>query len=137
MREIHSSFPETTAVVCNSDVLAFGAIAECRRLGLRVPGDITITGFDDQDMAALTDPPLTTVAVPALEMGIRSAEALLHAVGGKARIGSARLDTNLIIRASSGPPRQAATLATKYEIDYSTDRSRATRRRPPATRRAE
>lgn len=79
MRRIHRELPATTAVVCNSDVFAFGVLAECRKLGIRVPEDLSVTGFDDFDFAALTDPPLTTVAVPAKEMGIKAAEALLDA----------------------------------------------------------
>jgi LacI family transcriptional regulator len=105
MRTIHATYPETTAVICNSDVLAFGALAECRKLGLKIPGDVTITGFDDQEMATLVEPPLTTITVPAFEMGERAADALIHAVTSNRTITSVRIETSLIIRASSGPPR--------------------------------
>ena len=105
MRKVHAEYPQATAVICNSDVLAFGALAECKRLGIRVPKDISIAGFDDNDWAAVMDPPLTTVAVPALDMGVRSAEALLHAVGSDRSIESVRLETNLVVRASTGPPK--------------------------------
>jgi len=105
MRTIHADFPATTAVICNSDVFAFGVLAECRNLRLRVPEDLTVTGFDNQDFAGLLDPPLTTIAVPAAEMGERSAEALLNAVKTGGRIASVRLETNLIVRASTAGPR--------------------------------
>lgn len=104
MRTIHADFPETTAVICNSDVFAFGVLAECKNLRLRVPEDVTVTGFDNQDFAGLLDPPLTTVAVPAAEMGIRSAEALLNAVRSGRPIESVKLETNLIVRGSTARP---------------------------------
>lgn len=103
MRYIHTEFPDVTAIVCNSDTFAFGAIAECRRMGLRVPQDISIAGHDDQAIAGYIDPPLTTIAIPAREMGIRSAEALVNALDRSREIRSVRLDANLIIRASTAP----------------------------------
>jgi LacI family transcriptional regulator len=106
MRSIHAEHPQTTAVICNSDVFAFGVLAECKKLGIRVPKDISVSGFDDQDFGALLDPPLTTVAVPAQEMGQRCAEALLSAMTLHRKIDSVRLETNLIVRSStSSPPR--------------------------------
>jgi LacI family transcriptional regulator len=101
IRRIATDHPEVTALVCNSDVLAMGALAEAKRLGLRVPGDISITGHDDQEMAAMTDPPLTTVAVPAREMGIQAAEALLNASGDAQAVVGAELPTTLVIRGST------------------------------------
>jgi len=98
--------PDTTALVCSSDVFAFSALAECRRAGRRVPEDLSVTGFDDLDFAAQLDPPLTTVAVPAVEMGQRCAEALVHALERDRPIAPLRLDTTLVVRASTGrPPR--------------------------------
>lgn len=105
MRHIHTEFHDVTAVVCNSDTFAFGAIAECRRMGLRVPQDISIAGHDDQAIAGYIDPPLTTIAVPAKEMGVRSAEALVNALDRGREIRPVRLDANLIIRTSTAPPR--------------------------------
>jgi LacI family transcriptional regulator len=105
MRAIHAELPETTAVTCSSDVLAFGVLAECKNLRLRVPEDLTVTGFDNQDFAALLDPPLTTVHVPAREIGARSGEALLYAMTQHRAPASIRLDTSLIVRASAGHVR--------------------------------
>jgi LacI family transcriptional regulator len=102
MRLIHADYPTTTAVMCASDVLAFGVLSECKKLGINIPRDLTVTGFDNQDFSALLDPPLTTVDVPAGEMGTRSAEALLSAMGTHRKIEPVRLETNLIIRASTG-----------------------------------
>ena len=104
MRAIHAEHPETTAVVCNSDVLAFGVLSECKNLGIQVPRDLTVTGFDNQDFAGLLDPPLTTVEVPSFEMGVRSSEALLSVMKTRRRPGSIRLETNLIVRGSTASP---------------------------------
>lgn len=109
MRSLREAYPATTAVICNSDVLAFGALSECKRLGLKVPRDISITGFDDQELAALVEPPLTTVAVPAAEMGERAANILLAAINGDAAsagpFAGVRLETRLVVRGSTGPAR--------------------------------
>jgi LacI family transcriptional regulator len=107
MRAIHTEFPATTAVMCNSDVFAFGVLSECKNRGIGVPRDLTVTGFDNQDFASLLDPPLTTIGVPALEMGARSAEALLQAMKTGRAIASIRLDTNLIVRSSTASPAKA------------------------------
>jgi LacI family transcriptional regulator len=105
MRSIYVEHPATTAVMCASDVLAFGVLSECKNLRLNVPKDLTVTGFDNQDFTALLDPPLTTVDVPALEMGARSGEALLSIMNTRRKIVSVRLETNLIVRASAAGVR--------------------------------
>jgi LacI family transcriptional regulator len=64
-------------VICGSDVLAVGAMLQARKLGLRVPDDISITGFDDISLARVTTPSLTTVRVPQHSMGRKAAEVLL------------------------------------------------------------
>jgi LacI family transcriptional regulator len=101
MRVVVADYPKTTAIMCASDVLAFGVLAECKKLKISVPKDIAISGYDNQDFSALLDPPLTTVDVPAAEMGSRSAEALLTSISGSRKIASVELKTNLIIREST------------------------------------
>ena len=103
MRLIRSDYPRTTAVMCASDVLAFGVLSECKKLKIHVPNDLVITGYDNQDFSALLDPPLTTVDVPAGDMGTQSAEALLAAMTGSSKVASVKLKTNLIIRDSTAP----------------------------------
>lgn len=103
IRQIVQEYPAVTAVVCNSDVFAFSVLAECRTLGIAVPGDLSVTGFDDFDFASLLDPPLTTIAVPAREMGERAAQAIVGALASGRPIAPVRLDTKLVIRRSTGP----------------------------------
>lgn len=94
-----------TAVFCGSDILAIGALHECQRTGLRVPEDMSIVGFDDQPITRYLTPELTTVRVPAADMGRRACEALIHALAERSEIASVELPTDLIIRGSTAPPR--------------------------------
>ena len=73
-----------TAVFCGNDMMALGAMQMAGELGLRVPEDLSIIGYDDQVVAGYTDPPLTTVLLPNYEMGRKAAELLIDiAVHGK------------------------------------------------------
>lgn len=93
-----------TAVFAASDVLALGALAAINDRRLRVPQDISLAGFDDIDFAAYCDPPLTTIRVPAREMGRLAVRVLVEMIGdadGKAR--RYCLDTDLVVRRSCGP----------------------------------
>ncbi|MEU4067979.1 LacI family DNA-binding transcriptional regulator [Streptomyces wedmorensis] len=71
-----------TAVVCASDMMALGAIRAARQLGLDVPRDVSVVGFDDSPLIAFTDPPLTTIRQPVQAMGQAAVRALLEEVGG-------------------------------------------------------
>ena len=94
-----------TAVVCASDVLAMALVGAAREAGLDVPGDVSVTGFDDSPLAALGMPPLTSVRVDYAEFGEAAACALLAEIGvAKARAFSPSAP-ELVERASTGPPR--------------------------------
>ncbi len=71
-----------TAVVCASDMMALGVVRAARLLGLRVPRDLSVVGFDDSPLIAFTDPPLTTVRQPVRPMGQAAVRALLEEIGG-------------------------------------------------------
>ncbi len=94
-----------TAVVCGNDVLAFGALFEALSMGVAVPGQLSIVGFDDLDLARQLAPPLTTMQVPSAEMGRRAAEYLLDRIGGGQPPGATELEVNLILRETTAPPR--------------------------------
>jgi len=102
LHAIRARAPGTTAVLCGNDVLAVGALRAARQAGLRVPGDMSITGFDDIDLAMLADPPLTTVHVPHREMGRRAARALVEAIDRRAPPVAGRLQTDIRLRGSLG-----------------------------------
>jgi LacI family transcriptional regulator, gluconate utilization system Gnt-I transcriptional repressor len=77
LRGILRRHPDTDAIAFGSDVLAVGAVLECRRMGLRVPEDIAITGFGDMGLASIISPTLTTVRLPVRELGRVCAETLV------------------------------------------------------------
>jgi LacI family transcriptional regulator len=92
------------AVFVASDVVALGAIGALREAGRRVPDDVSVVGFDDIPLAAFFDPPLTTVRLPAYELGQAAGRALLERITGQAIPTRTLLPTELIVRASTGPP---------------------------------
>jgi LacI family transcriptional regulator len=92
-----------TAVFCANDRMAMGVIDATRELGLSVPDDVAVVGFDDIEEAAMTTPPLTTVRNPALETGRAAGELLSDRMSGAIR-GPARaviLSAPLVVRSSS------------------------------------
>ncbi|MEO3975341.1 LacI family DNA-binding transcriptional regulator [Streptomyces sp. CAU 1734] len=95
--------PRPTAVVCDGDLLAAGACKAVRRLGLRVPADISVTGFDDFALATAVEPELTTVRLPAQQVGERGMSALLAVLDGAPPTGD-DLPVELIVRDSTAPP---------------------------------
>lgn len=94
-----------TAVICGNDVLAVGAMVRARKMGLSVPDDVSITGFDDLEIASITSPPLTTVRAPHQEMGREAAKILVQMVGGEKPEAIAPLDTKIILRGTLAPPK--------------------------------
>ncbi len=97
--------PQPTAIVCGNDVLALGALIECSAQGLEVPGDISVVGFDNLEFAMHSNPPLTTIDVPARDMGIAAAEFILGKLGGDEVAMHNSVEVRLILRDSSAPPR--------------------------------
>ncbi|SLN65527.1 HTH-type transcriptional repressor CytR [Roseovarius gaetbuli] len=104
LRRMMQHDPCPTAVICGNDVLAVGALQMARELGLAVPGDISITGFDDIELARVVDPQLTTVHVPHRDMGRQAARLLVDMVAGHPASDSVRLETTLRMRGTLGPP---------------------------------
>ena len=98
-----------TAVLAMSDAIAIGAMRAARELGLRIPGDLSVVGFDDIDLAGHVDPPLTTVHQPIRQKGADAVRLLLAEVEQREanRPEHIRLATRLIVRASTGPVPQA------------------------------
>jgi LacI family transcriptional regulator len=96
-----------TAVVCVNDYLAAGAVIEARANGLSVPGDISVSGFDDLELASQFDPPLTTVRVPVIEIGRAIAQFVIARLEGEEVPPPGRFEAELMIRGSTGPaPRR-------------------------------
>lgn len=90
-----------TAVLAASDTLALGAMAAARDMGVRIPEDVSVAGFDDIEVASYSNPPLTTVRVPAYDIGKIAFRILLDMVNSRNNeVQRYCLDTSLIIRGS-------------------------------------
>lgn len=101
---IQPDFP--TVLVCYNDVMAVGAMRACNDMGLNVPNDISVTGYDDT-LANFTFPRLTTMAAPTLEMGHLATRLLLARIDEKEAI-PPRTHTflpRLVVRSSTAPPK--------------------------------
>ncbi len=96
-----------TAILCGNDVLAVGALHRAREMGLKVPKDVSVTGFDDIELAHVATPALTTVHVPHREMGRRAAVALVDMLESRTPGTGIRLATHIVERQSLGPPVSA------------------------------
>jgi len=86
-----------------SDVLAVGAMAAINERGLRIPQDMALVGYDDVPFARYLNPPLTTVRLPATELGARAAEMLVQLIHHETLPETdVRLEAHLVVRASCG-----------------------------------
>jgi DNA-binding LacI/PurR family transcriptional regulator len=97
-----------TAVLAMSDAMAIGAMRALRELGLDVPSAVSVVGFDDIDLSVNTNPPLTTVHQPIRRKGEEAVRLLLTIVERRepTRPEHHRLETHLVVRASTGPAPQ-------------------------------
>ncbi|MDO9418437.1 LacI family DNA-binding transcriptional regulator [Pararhizobium sp.] len=96
-----------TAIFCGNDLMAIGVMEAAAEKGLQVPGDLSVMGYDDQELARYTHPPLSTLVLPNYEMGQRAAEMLIDmAIHGKnPRPMTIKVDGPLVRRGSTAPPR--------------------------------
>jgi LacI family transcriptional regulator len=95
-----------SAIFCGNDLMAIGALEAISELGLRVPEDVSVMGYDDQELARYTHPPLSTLVLPNYEMGRRAAEALLDTVvhGKSLKAMTLKVDGPLVPRGSTSAP---------------------------------
>ena len=103
--EIISAPHPPTIIICGNDVLAAGALKKAKSLGISIPDDISITGFDDIELAQCVSPKLTTVHVPHREMGKQAAKTVIKMVNKEVFEKYKELDIHLKIRQSLGKPK--------------------------------
>ncbi|MGC4803947.1 LacI family DNA-binding transcriptional regulator [Micromonospora sp. DT233] len=101
MRTLLDAHPDVDAVFAASDLMAHAAMRTLREHGRRVPDDVAVIGFDDIETAAYTEPPLTTVRQPIVEIGRRMTRQLLRLAAGEDVEPALVLPTELILRASA------------------------------------
>lgn len=101
MARLLRDLPDTEAVICVSDLSAFGALTECHRQDIPVPGRIAIGGFGDYEIGAICVPTLTTINARAREIGIHTGTLILDILDGTHDAGDVRIDPELIVRQST------------------------------------
>jgi DNA-binding LacI/PurR family transcriptional regulator len=103
-----------TAIFAGSDLQALGVYQALRAAGVSIPGDVSVTGFDDIPLAAFISPPLTTVRQPLAAMGRMAAQMLVRLLAGQ-KLDTTRVElaTTLVIRESCAPLRQHAKTARR------------------------
>ena len=104
-----------TAIICSHDLIANAAIVQCQQLGVHVPEDISIVGFDDLPISAYTSPPLTTVRQERLELG-KCGFYALDSILNKVYIGTMYLHAQLIVRNSTGRPAADAGVSPLFYL---------------------
>jgi DNA-binding LacI/PurR family transcriptional regulator len=101
MRQLLEDDPGLDAVFVASDLMALGALRALAQAGRRVPADVAVVGFDDFELARYTEPQLTTVRQPIIELGRTLARQLLRLVSGEEIQRALVLPTSLIVRDSA------------------------------------
>jgi LacI family gluconate utilization system Gnt-I transcriptional repressor len=101
MAKLIEIYPDTEAVVCVSDLAAYGALTECRRLGVPVPERFSIGGFGNYEIGEVCVPTLTTINAFAREIGEQTAQLILDILDNAQPVGNVRISTRLIVRDSS------------------------------------
>ena len=101
-RELLSANSGLSAIVCVNDLMAVGAMREIRERGLRIPGDISVTGFDNIKLAQFCYPALTTVHIPRDEIGQSICDALIPSEKSKPAQ-EIMIDPEFVLRDSTGP----------------------------------
>jgi DNA-binding LacI/PurR family transcriptional regulator len=104
---------QPTAVCCYNDMTALGAMRAIHARGLRIPADISVTGFDDLFFSGYLDPPLTTVHQPMRRMGEIAMENLFKLMSGEQSVAQAEVKAKLIVRGSTGKAKTARGLTPK------------------------
>jgi LacI family transcriptional regulator len=106
-RMLMRAHPELTALCGTADALAIGALFELRELGIAVPRQVSVAGYDDLEIVRHLDPTLTTVHVPVEELGVRVADYLLGCIEGRSMPMKTELQADLVLRESTAAPPSA------------------------------
>jgi LacI family transcriptional regulator len=104
-RQVLQADQRPTALICGNSLLAVGAVLEAGALGVDVPGEMSIVGYDDIEVMSELPVPITTVRVASDEVGRVAANTVLDMVEGVPGVASCCIPSEIIVRASSAPPR--------------------------------
>lgn len=101
MARLLAEYPDTEAVICVSDLSAFGALTECQRRGVAVPWRIAIGGFGDYEIGGISVPALTTINARARQIGERTGQLILDLLQDRQDVSDITIEPELIVRESS------------------------------------
>lgn len=104
-RTLLSQRDQPTAIVCGNDVIAYGVMMEALKMGLAVPDDVSVVGFDDLEWSRHFSPSLTTIHMPTDEIWLRAGEYLVDTLAGEPALLHREIDFSLVVRESTAPPR--------------------------------
>lgn len=104
-RLLMSRAQQPTAIICASEPFAYGAIFEGKAMGIEIPKQVSITGFDDMWLASNITPSLTTVRTPQEQMGMLAAKYLVAKLDGESIALPKPLGIEIVVRESCAPPR--------------------------------
>ncbi|MFF2061076.1 LacI family DNA-binding transcriptional regulator [Streptomyces sp. NPDC058200] len=117
-----------TGVVCGSDLMALGVVRAARERGLDVPRDLSVVGYDDSQLIAFTDPPLTTVRQPVRAMAAAAVGALLEEIAGSpVQRTEYVFQPELVVRGSTAGSPASRRPASRAHTSHPTDHFRSTR----------
>lgn len=115
-RELLTAPDPPTAIFAANDISAIATIEVAGELGLRVPDDVSVVGFDNIPESALATPPLTTVEQPIRTIGRRAIELLIQLIRGEQDVDTQlTLQTSLVVRHSAGAPRRLLSTAARVQ----------------------
>jgi LacI family transcriptional regulator len=96
-------FDAVTGIFAVNDVIAMAAIQQAMELGLNVPADLSVVGFNDVELASYFRPGITTIRMPGFAMGEAATEIVARAIRGERRVRSVSLPVELVVRDSTAP----------------------------------
>jgi LacI family transcriptional regulator len=103
-RLLMSRIKSPTAIICGAEPFAYGAVFESSKMGISIPKEVSIMGFDDMWLASNINPRLTTLRTPQQKMGMLAAKYLIATLNGQSVPLPEPLDVEIIVRESCGPP---------------------------------
>lgn len=103
-RQVIAAEPRPTAIICGNAHLTVGAMLEALAMGVRVPDDVSIVGYDDIELMSHLPVPVTTVRVPGQDIGRTAAQVLVARLEGRTVDVPLESQAEIVVRASSGPP---------------------------------
>ncbi|PFG32634.1 LacI family DNA-binding transcriptional regulator [Sanguibacter antarcticus] len=106
-RELLERSPRPTAIVFDNDVMAVAGLHVAHELGIAVPGELSLLGWDDSPLCRLTQPPLSTMSLDVHEMGRLVGGAVLETIEGSAQVKGSVVTARLIVRGSTAAPLPA------------------------------